>query len=400
MSLTAAAGTRFTRPAMVGMCVSFVVIGVVQAAYGPAIPAMRERYDISSAEVGLVVTLHFSGALLGVLGTGLVRARLRNRAFLALALGTMSAGCLGLAVAPRWWLALCAALTAGVGFGWIDVGVNELFLEFYGHAGTGMLNLLHGNFGVGAVLGPVLVGLLPGPLYRWAFVVSAALCLAVLFTTGGLSGRGMTGPPSHRARFAAAWRLTVLFMVFFGLHVGVETGVAGWETSHLVHLGWAAAPAAIATSGFWLAMTVVRFAVTPVARWFTAQQILIVSILVMLAGTGLAHWQPAAALGYVIAGVGVGPLFPTGLVWLAQKLPGVPATTSYVVAAAMLGGVVPGLIGAAVARWGMGVIPTGLTIIGAATLASALVIRACRPLAEPASGEPPRKPGIWPLIDV
>ncbi|MFC4907637.1 MFS transporter [Actinomadura gamaensis] len=369
--------TRLDRTAVAGMCVSFTVIGVLQALYGPAAPAMRERFGISSGAVGLALSVHFVGGLLGVLCTPRLR-RAGNRLFLGTALTTIAVGCSGFALAPTWPTALVAAFVAGVGFGWIDVGVNELFIEYYGTGGrnsTGMLNLLHGNFGVGAVLAPLLVGALPGRMYPWAFAACAALSLAVLGTVKGVAG-GPVHVPSEGVRWAAAGRLTALFMVAFVLHVGVESGIGGWETSHLTGLGWTHGPAAMATSTFWLAMTGVRFAISPVARHFTAQRLLLACLVAMLAGLLLAHVGPVAPAGYFLAGLGVGPLFPTGLVWLTEKMPGVGGVTSYVIAASMLGGVLPSAIGAAAERWGTTAIPTALALMAAGALATALAIRA------------------------
>ncbi|MFC7728502.1 MFS transporter [Actinomadura keratinilytica] len=365
------------------MCVSFVVIGALQAMYGPAVPAMRERFGLSSGEVGLALSVHFVGALLGVLCTPRLR-RVGNRLFLVSALTTIAVGCLGFAAAPVWPLALAAAFVAGIGFGWIDVGVNELFIEFYGADSTGVLNLLHGNFGVGAVLGPLLVGALPGRNYMWAFVVCAVLSLAVLASVGSVSGGPRTAPTGD-VRWAAVGRMTALFMIFFVLHVGVESGIGGWETSHLVSLGWATGSAAMATSTFWLAMTAVRFAISPVARHFTAQSILMASIAVMTAGLVLAHWGPAAPVGYFLAGLGVGPLFPTGLVWLTEKLPGIPGITSYVIALSMLGGVLPSVVGGSVERWGPDVIPTVLAVMSFGALLVALAVRSLPALSAPES---------------
>lgn len=376
--------TSFTRVAMLGMCMSFVVIGALQALYGPAVPSMQGRYDISSGQVGLALSIHFVGALLGVLCTPRLRP-IGNRRFLVISLVTIVIGCLGFASAPSWTLALIAAFVAGVGFGWIDVGVNELFLEYYGTNATGKLNLLHGNFGAGAVLAPLLVGALPGGWYFLAFVVCGFMSLGVLATVKGVSG----GPPkvsTAAVRWAAIGRMTALFMIFFVLHVGVESGVGGWETSHLVSLGWAAGPAAMATSVFWLAMTGVRFAISPIARFFSTQRILLTSLVVMVVGLLVAHWAPAAPLGYLVAGLGVGPLFPTGLVWLTEKLPGVPGVTSYVIAVSMIGGVLPSAVGASVEQWGPGVIPTALTVMAVGCLAVAVVIKVLPALKTPQIG--------------
>ena len=62
--------------------------------YVPAVPAMRERFSLSSGEVGLALPVHFAGALLGVLCTRRLR-RVGNRLFLVAALTTIAVGCLG-----------------------------------------------------------------------------------------------------------------------------------------------------------------------------------------------------------------------------------------------------------------------------------------------------------------
>ena len=364
--------TRLTRPAVAGMCVSFIVIGALQAAYGPAVPALRDRFGISDGEVGLALSAHFVGALIGVLGTPALRRRVSNRTFLAAALVAMIAGGLLFAAAPTWPFALAAAMIGGLGFGWIDVGVNEMFLEAYGSDSTGMLNALHATFGIGAVLAPLLIGVLPFGWYPAAFVACAVLSAVALLTLPGVHGRGSSARSGGHSRKLSVLRLTVLFGVFFALHVGVESGVGGWETAHLVALGWTAGAAATATSGFWLAMTAVRFAVHPLAKRFSAEQILFGSIVVMLVGTALAFVPALAPVGYVLAGVGVGPLFPTGLVWLSQKVPG---ATSYVIASSMFGGMFPSVLGGGVELWGMTAVPVALTALSGLCLVVALAIR-------------------------
>jgi hypothetical protein len=40
-----AGGRLFTRPAAVASCAGFVLIGMLQALYGPAVPGLREQYN-------------------------------------------------------------------------------------------------------------------------------------------------------------------------------------------------------------------------------------------------------------------------------------------------------------------------------------------------------------------
>lgn len=367
----------YTRPAVAGMCVSFVLIGALQAMYGPAIPAVMARFELSAGAAGTAFSMHSIGTLLGVLATPMLRHQMTNRLFLSLSLVVIAAGSLTFAAMPAWLLAVVAAFVAGLGSGGIDVGVNELFAEAYGEHSHGMLNLLHANFGVGAMLGPLLVGYL-GAAYAWAFMICGVLSLVLLLPMVGVGGGRNVTESGNVGRVIARWRIVALFVIFYVFQVGIESGVGGWETGHLVHLGWSATIAAMATSAFWLAMTVTRFVVAPLARWLTAQQILLVSCVITLVGISGAHWSTVAPVAYVITGIGVAPLFPTGLVWLKQVLPHLPNITARIIAASMLGGLSSTVLGAAADLFGMDSIPTVLSLIAAGCLTSALAIAVSR----------------------
>lgn len=54
--------TRVFNPAaVVASCVGFVLIGALQALYGPAIPAFRDAHDLSPSAAGLGLSAHFIG---------------------------------------------------------------------------------------------------------------------------------------------------------------------------------------------------------------------------------------------------------------------------------------------------------------------------------------------------
>jgi FHS family glucose/mannose:H+ symporter-like MFS transporter len=63
-----------------------VVIGGLQALYGPAIPAFREKFGVTPAVAGLGLSAEFTGALIGIVGYHLLaRTGLRDRRLLAIA---------------------------------------------------------------------------------------------------------------------------------------------------------------------------------------------------------------------------------------------------------------------------------------------------------------------------
>lgn len=198
----------FTPSAVVASCVGFMLIGALQAFYGPAIPGLREEFGLSPSMAGLGLSAHFVGGVAGVLLFDRLYGRIGNRRILAASYLLMAVGSAGFAVAPNWPLALTAALLAGFGFGGIDYGLNQLFAVGFGHRSTAMLNVLNAHFGIGAILGPVLIAVVGAEHYPVVFLVFALANLPLLFCLRGVrdsphghrSPRGAPRPPGRPRR--------------------------------------------------------------------------------------------------------------------------------------------------------------------------------------------------------
>lgn len=263
---SAAADRLFSRSAAVASCVGFVLIGMLQSLYGPAIPGLRHEFGLSPSAAGLGLSLHFTGGVAGVLAFNAVHSRVSNRALLAWGYGLMAAGGAGFALAPNWPLALAAAFLCGVGFGGIDYGLNQLFAVGFGNRSTAMLNVLNAHYGIGAVLGPAVMAWLGPDDYPYAFGACAVLAAALaLAGPSGVRTRVSDGQPAETGSGGLGLsRVLVGFLILYILNVAVETSVGGWEPTHLETVGYTATVAASATSVYWLMMTAGRFLVVPV----------------------------------------------------------------------------------------------------------------------------------------
>ncbi len=104
-----AAARLFSRPAAVASCVGFVLIGMLQALYGPAVPGLRAEFGLSPSGAGLGLSLHFTGGVAGVLAFDAVHARISNRTLITASCALMAAGAAGFALASGWPLALAAS---------------------------------------------------------------------------------------------------------------------------------------------------------------------------------------------------------------------------------------------------------------------------------------------------
>ncbi|MER5906183.1 MFS transporter [Streptomyces mirabilis] len=370
-----AAGRLFSRPAAVASCIGFVLIGMLQALYGPAVPGLRAQYGLSPSAAGLGLSLHFTGGVAGVLAFNAIHSRISNRALLATSYALMAAGGAGFALAANWPLALAAAFLGGLGFGGIDYGLNQLFAVGFGDRSTAMLNVLNAHFGIGAVLGPALVAWLGPDDYPYAFGACAVLAGALILCTGGVRSQAPPVSPAERPAASGGLlsRVLVGFLLLYILNVGVEAGVGGWEPTHLETVGYSATVAASATSVYWLMMTAGRFLVVPVTLRYAPERILAVCAAGMTACLLLALIPGAAPVAYAGVGLFIAPVFPTGLPWLNRALPQAKRAGAWVIAASMIGGVAaPALLGVGIEASGIHAVPWLLTALSAASLVATL----------------------------
>ncbi|MEU6892327.1 MFS transporter [Streptomyces sp. NPDC046557] len=383
-----------TNLAIVASCVAFVVIGALQALYGPAIPALREEYGISPAVAGLSLSAHFIGALAGVLIYHLLRGRLNNRVLLGGSYVLMAAGAAAFAFSPNWILALVGTFVIGLGFGGIDYGLNQLFAVGFGRRSTAMLNLLNGHFGIGAIAGPALIGWLGADKYPQIFLGIGVVSLLIMVTLGGVAAREPQPAPAAGATTTGP-RVLPIIAVFIGiyvLHVAIETGVGGWEPTHLEAVGYGAATAATATSAYWAAMTIGRFVVAPLSLRWSAPSILIVCCAGMAGFLLLATIPAVAPYAYFGVGLMIAPIFPTCLPWLNRAVPGVAAAGAYVIAASMIGGVAfPPLLGGVIDTMDVKTVPLVLFVL--ALLCGVLSLWLRRNAPDPGGVEAPRETG-------
>jgi MFS transporter, FHS family, glucose/mannose:H+ symporter len=379
----------FGRSATVAACAGFVLLGALQAYYGPAIPALRTRFGLAPSGAGLALSMFYGGAVTGVLVGGMLHRRTRNSRLLITSFLVMATGALGFALSPNWLLALGASLLSGFGAGGMDYGLNQLFSIGFGRRSPAMLGILNAHYGVGAICGPLAISLLGAHNYPYAFAGTAALLVIAgsFFRTvrdaEEPQHENPDGPePRSVSRSRAVIPIVIMFLALYALQVAIETGVGAWEPTYLQLLGHGANFAANATSGFWLMLTVGRFLLAPLTLRWSEPTIVVMSCLGTTICLALAV-IPALA-PYALAGAGLfnAPVFPAALPWLNRAAPDVRWAGTGAILTANLGGAAAGpLLGLAIEVFGSGSVPWTLTI--ASTLCLALALRLKR--AAPAS---------------
>lgn len=82
----------FGTAATAAACAGFVLLGAVNAFFGPAIPALRDRFGLAPAGAGLAISTFFLGAVSGVLVAGIAHRRAGNVRLLIASFQVMGRG--------------------------------------------------------------------------------------------------------------------------------------------------------------------------------------------------------------------------------------------------------------------------------------------------------------------
>jgi fucose permease len=342
--------------------VAFLLIGALQALYGVAQFGLRTDYRVDAVTVGAFSSLLFLGSVVGILALPWLEARVGTKRALLGSSALLALGALGVSVSPSWTLALASVLVVGLGYGGVVVGFNVLFSRSFASRGAAAVNVLNAMFGIGSVLGPLVIAPLGG--YRATYTVAAALsALLIALLAVSRIADGHTETSSAPVKLEPA---LLGFVLFFFVYVVVETGTAGSQGRHLREaLGVDPQSAAGWNALFWGGLTVARLLIAPLALRVSAAPIVLGSSLLVLTALLLTHIPQFAGVAYTLAGLACGPIFPTGLVWFATYSRGNARLASLVVAAASLGGVAAPFAVAGLAGGNASAIPAALSALAA-----------------------------------
>jgi fucose permease len=327
---------------------TFAVLGLPDGMLGTAWPAMRHSLGVPVGALGLILLVSTIGSVVVATFVGRLIQWLGAAAVLAVAGVCAALGGIGYAVAPGLWLVLSIGPLMGAAAGMMDGGLNTAV------ALTGrprLLNLLHGFYGVGTAVGPLVVtGAIIAGSWRPAYLVLAALdvviaCCWIAYRRGvpapaanasadgagsAPDGPGRAEESGETARATARWSrgrviaaLTLGLIVFF-LYTGLEVSAGQWETSYVRgHLGLSASAAGLAAFGYWGALTAVRIGLALPAKPVPAEAVIGSGLLLAIAATGLIWWQPepvAVVLAFVVLGGALAGVFPALIAVTPQRI--------------------------------------------------------------------------------
>ena len=257
-------------------CAAMFVFGMILGLPGTVLgqPATVERFGLTLADRGMLISTLFFGLLVGSLASGPLVGAIGQRAALALSSG-LAALCLPLfAVAGNAVLAAAALGAIGLASASVNTASNALASELYPEERARRMNGLGVMFGLGGLAMPAAT-VLASDLVSWRAVVVAggALSAVVSVTSARMGPTGNATSASGTTRggegLSTVSALTALRYFarqpgFFWLCLlvmlggGNEAAMAGWTSSFLLASGFSAAASTWILSTHWLGLVLSR----------------------------------------------------------------------------------------------------------------------------------------------
>ena len=368
---------------------AFISLGLPDSVLGVAWPSMRGDLGQTLEVAGLLTMLLTACSAISGFASGFVLARLGTGKVVAISGFLTGLAMLGFALAPSFDWILWLIVPLGLGAGAVDAGLNHFVARHYS---ARHMNWLHGFWGIGATICPIVMGTALASRFGWqagyAAIAVLQLVLAALFVRylrlwamepeqAVAPERPVAGTAAGRAPSpaCAAWLAPAIYLVY----TTVELGTGLWAASILVDgRGVEPARAGLWVAGFFGAIMVGRFAVGLVANRLGNRLLVRVGIgTAILGAMGFAlPFLPELfnLAGLVLLGLGCAPIYPALMHEATKRFDAATARTvigrqvAFAYIGCSLGPAALGLLGAHLGLWAvMPAICLALLLLGSMT---------------------------------
>ena len=230
-----------------------------------------DAFSLTGAAQGLMTSMMYAGMTAALLLGPVLQGRIRKTTLLVLS-GLLQAAALVLAgSAATFPLHLAALALLGVGCGWLDSDANSIIVDAHPVDGKKYLGALHGLYGIGSLLTPVVIGwLLLAVDWRGSFFAIATLLLMTMAVGAivlkriprGAEAAAVTAEQRLRPADIGAYLKNGRNLLLLGcgtLAAVVQTGVVCWIVRYMTVAFDAAALGKNCITIFWVCATANRF---------------------------------------------------------------------------------------------------------------------------------------------
>ena len=303
-------------------CLGYLTFGLLNTCIGPLLEQFAVNNSVSVATIGSLLTALFAGGLLAQIILGPHTDKWGQQRWLAVSFLVMPVFLTAGTFTRSYPLTIGLFFIAGMGYGIAVLTGNTVVTRIFEENSIAPLNWLNVFFGIGDVIGPLLVSLTitlwnNGMIAVWigaAAMMATAAALIIFFYKIRVGRQPDAGVTAAGKLKLSPFLISLIFLVL--TYVGTEIAVGNWTTTYLhMTASMVVEKAALATSGFWLALTLGRLMGALTGNRLGAKRLLMLSLGISAAGAmlfifsfGHVAWSIAAVM---VLGLGFGAIFPT-----------------------------------------------------------------------------------------
>lgn len=306
---------------------AFISLGLPDALLGSAWPSMYKEFDVPVSYSGIIFMIIALGTIISSLQSDRLTRKLGTGKVTAISVLMTAVALLGFSVSHS-YIALCLwAIPYGLGAGSVDASLNNYVALHYA---SRHMSWLHCMWGIGASLGPYIMGyILTGGQswnmgYRCISIIQIVLTAILIFCLPLWKKKGDDGagnPGADVGRKSLSLREIIKIpgakevMAAFFCYCAIEQTANLWASSYLVlYHGLSAQTAASFASMFFIGITAGRFLSGFLTMRFNDTQMIRLGQGVILAGIAallLPLGEGLALAGLVLIGLGCAPIYPS-----------------------------------------------------------------------------------------
>ena len=255
---------------MMTLGLTYIAIGMLGVLPGASLLRLASNTHVPLEEAGSMFTISAFGSMVGIFLSGFFMRYLQPKYLLLLGLFLLGSGSMTIALTSSFAMLLIGQMVVGLAFGFIDPSLNTIAALTFQERLASVLNTLYGLFGLGSLLGPLVLasGLhffksLEFSYFVGVGVSAITILLVLLQQLPGLPRRTTNGQQKQAAnrelRKVLRQRLLWLMVLQESIFAAAEIGFGNWiVTAVSQSASISLAQAAPVATAFFLGLTTGR----------------------------------------------------------------------------------------------------------------------------------------------
>ena len=259
---------RSVRLLTAGVILIISIYGLLSNYQSVVLNSVVESYHLAGGAQGLMSSLINIGAVCAFLTSPMLQGRVKKTTLLLTGAIILVFSFFLLGAGRALVQLIVASLLTGIGFGWLDANCNAVMVDLHQDNSAKFLGFLHGGFGVGGLLAPILISALLAVMswHTVSFLMSTLIALAsfafILLLLN--AKRGVPVAPKDPkltisgVKAFLTRRKNAQMLISIMLYAITQTGLLVWIVRYMTLQYHAEALGSVALSLYWVFGTISR----------------------------------------------------------------------------------------------------------------------------------------------